>query len=172
MFFAILASQAQNDSIPRNNFGKNEVKINALFLILGAFEASYERNFSENSSAGISVFKPFGYNNVDTNVNFYVSPYYRIFFGKKYAAGFFIEGFGMLNAIDEDYYVNGENYTEIKEKTVTDFALGFGLGGKWLTSGGFVFEVNGGLGRNLFNNKNENDVALVGKLGFNLGYRF
>lgn len=173
VFFCVMASHAQNDSIARNNFGKNEVKINALFLIVGAFDVSYERNFPE-SSVGISVFVPFGYDDVDSNINYYISPYYRVFFGKKYAAGFFIEGFGMLNSIHTEYYTNSNSYT-LAEERITDFALGFGVGGKWLTRGGFVFEVTGGIGRNLFNNKSDDyyDYSpIVGKLGFNLGYRF
>ena len=173
MLFAVMASHAQNDSIPKNNFGKNEVKVNAVFLLLGAFEGSYERNLSESSSVGMSFLIPFGYNNVDTNLNYYVSPYYRMFFGQKYAAGFFLEGFGMLNSTNEEYYVNsGQGNYNIIEKDFTDFALGIGLGGKWMTRGGFVFEVNGGFGRNLFNANDDEGVIFVGKFGFNLGYRF
>lgn len=79
----------------------------------------------------------------------------------------------MLSSVDNEYYINREYYTEIKNEAVTDFALGFGLGGKWMTTGGFVFEVNGGIGRNLFNTNTEDDSSiLVGKFGFNLGYRF
>ena len=103
MLFAVMATQAQNDSITKNNFGKNEFKLNSFFLILGAFEPSYERNLSESSSAGISLFIALDDKNFDMNVNYYVSPYYRIFFGKKYAAGFFLEGFGMLNSATREY---------------------------------------------------------------------
>lgn len=176
LLFAVMASQAQNDSVMKNNFGRNEVKLNSLFLILGAFEPSYERNLSEGSSAGISLFILLDDENLDVGYNYYLSPYYRIFFGKKYAAGFFLEGFGMLNSMEREYYNNSQSgdYSYL-EKDVTDFALGFGLGGKWLTKGGFVFEVTGGIGRNLFNNSNSDyyDYSpIIGKFGFNLGYRF
>lgn len=176
MLFTIVASQAQNDTIKRNNFGKNEIKINAFFLLLGTVEASYERNISEQSSLGVSAFIPFDNENFDMYTNYYISPYYRIFFGKKYAAGFFIEGFGMLNSIEWEFYgvsSNGNQY--YYEDDITDFALGFGLGGKWMTTGGFVFEVSGGIGRNLFNTSNSEyyDYSpIVGKFGVNLGYRF
>jgi hypothetical protein len=176
MLFTVMASLAQNDTIKRNNFGKNEIKINAVFLLLGTFEASYERNLSEQSSIGVSAFIPFDNENFDMDLNYYISPYYRIFFGQKYAGGFFIEGFGMLNSIEREFYSNSQNgnYNYYNED-VTDFALGFGLGGKWMTTGGFVFEVNGGIGRNLFstNNSEYYDYSpIVGKFGFNLGYRF
>lgn len=177
MFFCVMMSQAQNDSLKTtSNAGKNEVKLNALFLILGAFEPSYERNLSESSSAGVSLLISLGDQDIDLAYNYYVSPYYRIFFGKKYAGGFFLEGFGMLNSISSEYvnYNTGGSY-QYKEKDITDFALGFGLGGKWMTSGGFVFEVNGGIGRNLFNASASDEydyTPIVGKFGFNLGYRF
>lgn len=176
MLFMVMASQAQNDSIVKNNFGRNEIKLNSLFLILGALEPSYERNLSEASSAGVSLFITLDDENLDIGYNYYLSPYYRIFFGKKYAAGFFLEGFGMLNSINHEYtsYNNGGNHT-YHDEDITDFALGFGLGGKWMTKGGFVFEVNGGIGRNLFNTNNSEyyDYSpIVGKFGFNLGYRF
>lgn len=172
MLFCVFASYAQNDSIPRNNFGKNEFKLNAIFLLAGAFEPSYERNLTEESSVGISMLIPFDKNTMDTDLNYYVSPYYRLFFGRKYAGGFFLEGFGMLNSIDNrtTYYDINSNYI-VEEGNSTNFALGFGLGGKWMTSGGFVFEVNGGFGRNLISGNSDSD-DFVGKFGFNLGYRF
>ncbi|QNK76609.1 DUF3575 domain-containing protein [Winogradskyella sp. PAMC22761] len=167
-----LNAQQQIDS-PTSLYDKqNEVKLNAVMLLAGVFEASYERNLNEESSVGISFLTPYDNENSDADINYYISPYYRVFFGKKYAAGFFIEGFGMLNSIDRDYEVqeSGTYYT-YEEKSVTDFALGFGLGGKWVTKSGVVFELVGGIGRNLFQNDYD-DSQIVGKFGFNLGYRF
>ena len=171
MLFAVMASHAQDDGVEIMNVAKNEFKLNGLFLLLGTFEASYERNLTENSSIGISVLIPFEREYVDTDINYYVSPYYRVFFGKKYAAGFFLEGFGMLNSIRDSYSYYLDSGVRFDEENATDFALGLGLGGKWFAKGGFVFEVNGGFGRNLFN-VSENDNTFVAKLGFNLGYRF
>jgi hypothetical protein len=169
---------AQNDAIQDPYKKDNEIKLNAVLLLLGAFDVSYERNLTESSSVGILVFAPFDQDNFDSDLNFYVSPYYRIFFGKKYAAGFFVEGFGMVSSYDErTSFFTGNEFDPIlvtTEDTFTNIALGFGLGGKWVTKGGFVFEISGGLGRNLINNSasNNDDFDLAGKLGFNLGYRF
>lgn len=174
MFLYVLNTSAQTDSIPRNNYGKNEVKLNAVMLLAGAFEPSYERNLSQESSVGISLYIPFDNENIDNDINYYVSPYYRIFFGDKYAGGFFLEGFGMLNSTKSrsSRFTNDFDPVRIeKVEDITDFALGFGLGGKWMTKGGFVFEVNGGVGRNILNTA-KNDYDFVGKIGFNLGYRF
>ena len=173
MLFAVITSQAQNDSLPEGNLGKNEIKLNAPFLLAGILEPSYERNLNKESSVGVSLLIPID-KNLDADINYYISPYYRIFFGKKYAAGFFLEGFGMLNSIERSTseFSNGVDPVIYKDKDVTDFALGFGLGGKWMTTGGFVFELNGGIGRNLFNNSDDGDYTIVAKAGFNLGYRF
>ena len=154
---------------------KNEIKGNALFLVAGALEVTYEHLLNEESGVGISLFVP--YDN-DINVNFSLTPYYRFYFGKKRAAGFFVEGFGMLNSYtQETYYYAYEDFPPygtletVTKDNITDFALGFGLGGKWVTNRGFVFEINGGVGRNLFNSS-DTDTEIVGRGGITLGYRF
>ncbi|WP_026754172.1 DUF3575 domain-containing protein [Sediminibacter sp. Hel_I_10] len=173
MLCVTLSALSQEDTTAPDVYEKyNEVKINGIFLLIGAIEASYERNLSESSSVGISAFVPF---DVDIDLNYYVSPYYRVFFGNKYAAGFFLEGFGMLNSVrNEEYYFisNGDSVISYSEgEDYTNFALGLGVGGKWVVKNGFTFELVGGIGRNLLDTK-DSDVEIVGKLGFNLGYRF
>jgi hypothetical protein len=155
--------------------GKNELKGNALFLVLGFPEFTYERIFSNESSVGITT----GFAiEEDFDQKFTLSPYYRYFFGKKTASGFFVEGFGMLNVYEEDYYYDflSSNMGNHNRKNITDFALGFGLGAKWVTDKGFLFELNTGIGRNLFNTKdsdnNEFGRTFVGKFGITAGYRF
>lgn len=153
------------------DFKRNELKGNALMLVAGAAEFTYERLLNEESSLGVSLF--FSYDkNIDTN--FSLTPYYRFYFGKKPAAGFFVEGFGMLNNYEYRYYNNSyDPNPTLNEGNATDFALGFGLGGKWITKRGFVFEINSGIGRNLFNSTNHNnDFEIVGRGGITLGYRF
>ncbi|MFV8351395.1 DUF3575 domain-containing protein [Flavobacterium sp. XS1P32] len=148
------------------DFKRNELKGNALFLVAGVVEITYERLITEDSGVGISFF--YG-KREGVNSFYYVTPYYRAYFGKKPAAGFFIEGFGMLNSEVETYsYYDGQNYKQ-QDKRLTDFALGFGLGSKWIHKRGFVFEINAGIGRNLFNN---NVYDVVPRAGITLGYRF
>ena len=133
------------------DFKRNELKGNALLLVVGAGEITYERLLTEESGIGVSLL--FSY---DDNIytKFSLTPYYRFYFGKKPAAGFFAEAFGMLNTYEgENFsYYNGSD-PMIKGEEITDFAIGFGLGGKWVTKKGFVFEVNSGIGRNLLNKK-------------------
>lgn len=156
------------------NFKKNEIKGNALMLVAGAFEATYERLINEESGIGVSLFIPYD-NTIATK--FSLTPYYRFYFGKKPAAGFFAEGFGMINSYEYSTnngmtYSNGMPLGVINDKVNrADFALGFGIGSKWITKKGFVFEINGGVGRNIFNSNNT-DYQIVGRGGITLGYRF
>ena len=117
-----------------------------------------------------SLFLPFD-EDVNADINYYISPYYRFYFGKKYAAGFFLEGFGMLNSIDR-FQLEFDDFGNVIDSNdnITDFALGIGFGGKWVTNRGFIGELNLGVGRNLFNSDTIDDF--VGKLAITLGYRF
>lgn len=158
------------------DFKKNELKGNALFLIIGAAEITYERLLNEESGVGVSLFVAYA-NNMDQKIN--LSPFYRFYFGKKPAAGFFVEGFGMLNSYSYnkyDYVVYDPYPLYTSSETITkdnrtDFALGFGLGSKWISKSGFLFEVNAGIGRNLFNS-NDTNFTIVGRGGISMGYRF
>ncbi|MEM6516527.1 MAG: DUF3575 domain-containing protein, partial [Bacteroidota bacterium] len=148
-----------SDEIGSTN-NKNEVRLNALLAVIGGIELSYERLLNEESSIGISAMV--GYDDdVLNGIEYYISPYYRIYFGKKYAGGFFIEGFAMLNSVETNFSLFN---TEEERNYVTDFGLGFGLGGKWILKDKIVLELNYGLGRNLFKN-DETDIDIIGKAG-------
>ena len=148
---------------------KNELKANVFLFVLNPIEITYERILNEDSGIGTSVyFMKKG----DADINFSLTPYYRAYFGKKPAAGFFVEGFSMLSTgiNNKTYYFNNSgNLINIEKDRYTDFALGFGLGSKWVHKRGFVFEINAGIGRNLFSN---NSPEVVGRGGISLGYRF
>jgi hypothetical protein len=161
---------SQNTNQEESNQKLNEVKLNGLYMVLGAFEGSYEYLLNEESGVGVSLFLPID-KDLNEDVNYDISPYYRFYFGEKYASGFFLEGFGMLNSVNEYIYYIGSN--QYDEKSITDFALGIGLGGKWLTKKGLLGEINFGIGRNLFNTSDDYiDNEYVAKLGITIGYRF
>ena len=166
------ASFSQEDTKDENTTPENfnEFKLNGLYLVLGAFDVTYERTINEESAFGLNVFLPFD-DDINDDVNYYISPYYRFYFGKKYAAGFFLEGFGMLNSTNDFRFSGNDFDITLQEENITDFALGIGLGGKWITNSGFVGELNLGFGRNLFNN-DRYDYEIIGKVGINIGYRF
>lgn len=161
-------AQERKESTDSTYYGKHEIKLNAILLVVGAFEVNYEYLLNEEMGLGISAFAAYD-DSVIEDIDYYISPYFRYYFGKKYASGFFVEGFGMLNRTDRN--VNLIFLESEDSNFVTDFALGFGLGSKWVTKRGWMFEFNYGIGRNLFNNK-ESDLDLIGKFGISLGYRF
>ena len=165
-----LTSQAL---ITNENVRYNELKLNALLFILGLGELEYERFLDEDSSLGIHVSFPLFIDSesepISTDLNFSFTPYYRVYFGKKFAAGFFFEGFAMLNSNNRRLK---EPSSEQVREDVTDFAIGFGLGGKWILKNKYVFELSWGIGRNLFNTSEYDDAAIVGRGGLLVAYRF
>ncbi|WP_298391443.1 DUF3575 domain-containing protein [Flavobacterium sp.] len=177
--FLLCTLFANSQETTKFEFQRNELKSNALFLILGQPEFSYERILNNESGIGVSV--NFALEK-DFETTFSLTPYYRFYFGKKPAAGFFVEGFAMLNTLDIDddiyqtYDFQTNTYTTVTDKgdSYTDFALGFGVGFKLLSKRGLVLEANGGIGRNLLNSE-KNDYyghTFVGRGGITVGYRF
>ncbi len=169
--FFTVKSQNQNDTIRYSNEKKNEVKLNLLFTSLGLFETTYERSLNKKSSIGITGLYVFSKKN-DEDTNFLISPFYRRYFGERYASGFFIEGFGTFGSTDGKQLtdING-NITLNEGSDVLDLSLGLSIGGKWITKSGIVFEVLVGMGANLFNSdKTDHDV--INRRAISIGYRF
>ncbi|MEG0927533.1 MULTISPECIES: DUF3575 domain-containing protein [Chryseobacterium] len=149
---------------------KNEIKLNLISPLSGAVEAGFERYLNKNSSLGISAFIVYD-NTREEDMNYFISPYYRYYFGKKFASGFFVEGFGMFTSIDGKKIYAADHVTFTENKDVYDLALGAGLGYKLVTKKGFVFEANTAYGRLIFNaDKTDHDQVI--KLGLSVGYRF
>ncbi len=159
LFLALLFSpgmylQAQEDT--PDYPGDNELKINAAYLLAGFAEITYERMLRDDSAIGISA----GFaldNNID--YRFAAIPYYRLYFGKKRAAGFFVEG-------------NANFFSERNFESDTEFGAGLGLaiGGKFINAIGWVAELFLGLGRNLVNNDNISEA--YPRVGILVGKRF
>jgi len=168
-FYSVKA-QAQNETDVNSYQKKNEIKLNIISPLLGAFEVGFERHLNKNSSLGISAFKVYEHTSND-DMNYYISPYYRYYFGKKYASGFFVEGFGMLTSIDGKKIYAADIVTFAESKHVYDLALGGGFGWKLVTKKGFVFEANTAYGKLVFN-ADKTDHTQVIKLGLSIGYRF
>src|SRR5690606_10982628 len=92
-----MSYQAQETTT--ENVRQNDVMISPIELIaIPLLNVSYERLINENSGVGINGMFYFGDDNAD-NVDedgssmTQISPYYRMYFGRKYASGFFVEGF-------------------------------------------------------------------------------
>lgn len=179
LFFATFGAFAQDNATKKSfDFKQNEIKVNAINLIAGAlFEVTYERVINEESGAGIAISSLLERQG-DVSKIFQVTPYYRFYFGKKPAAGFFMEGFGTyLSAtqISTNYYFGGYYPAE---ETINATGLGIALGGKWVTRKGILFEVYGGVGRalalssTLKNRQFDSGDKILGRFGITVGYRF
>ena len=166
-------SQKEKESL---DFKKNEVKINALYLVLGAFEGTYERAINDESSFGTSLTFLLDSADSDINTAFAVSPYYRFYFGKKPVSGFFMEGFSLYQSVNRDgYYYDNSGSGYVADEKVKAFALGLGLGGKWCTKRNVMFEIGAGVGRNLSISSNIDTTdysKITGKIAIAVGYRF
>ncbi|UAM97346.1 DUF3575 domain-containing protein [Polaribacter litorisediminis] len=172
-----LSVKAQ-EKLPQDINKKHELKLNAFSLIVfSSLDISYERLLNKDSSFGVGVF--YNFNSIDNDLyypkKFSITPYYRWFFtDSRFARGFFVEGFGMLNTYeDQEYFWGSPKQTEQE----TSFALGISVGGKFIIKSGFTAEVYAGVGRNLFNNNSVDDSIDLGndiitRGGISLGYRF
>lgn len=179
MATASLAFSQTTDSITNQNsreFGKQELSLNAFNLVaFGIVDITYERIISENSTWAVEAFyHPSKDDYLDEAYykELSLTGKYKHFFSSKYARGFYVHGFGMLSngEYDDGYYYN-ESIDEYVYDTYdyTDFAIGFGLGGKFVSKGGFLLDLSGGIGRNLFSDRSP---TIVGQFMVNLGYRF
>ncbi len=167
-----LLSQAQDtSSIER----KNDITIDPILLLaVPALNVSYERLLTEDYGVGINALVGLG----DDSDNFtQFSPFFRMYFGKGFASGFFVEGFIPVTTSDfettyETTYdpVTGyyNYYTDFEKKTTVGF--GVGLGGKWVVKRNIVFEGSIGIARRFGGNLDYDNVTGKGMLG--IGYRF
>jgi len=138
--------------------GNNEFKINVGYAIAGLPEMTYEYIIDEGGAVGLSLAF-----SIDENIDFdfIAVPYYRLYFGKKRAAGFFIEANAGIFS-DENDNNPGQN--------AIGFGPGLAVGGKFLTKSGWVAELVFGGGRNFVNQSVISDV--YPRLGISLGKRF
>ncbi len=172
------AQETTEESVPDSrDIHKNELSINAFNLVaFGIIDIAYERVIDENSTWSLE-----GYLYPNSDDDYYDDGFfkdisltgkYKHFFSSTYARGFYVNGFGMLSngEYETNYYISepsGEYVYETED--YTDFAIGFGLGGKFVSQGGFLLDLNAGIGRNLFS---DNAPTIVGQFMVNLGYRF
>jgi hypothetical protein len=162
LLFIPMIAFSQENTYKQDVGKKHELKFNALGLVTSEWiDISYEYLIDSESSVGMGV--QFGLDDSntigDTYRKFSLTPYYRRYFSNKYARGFYVEGFGMYNAV-EDTYLN---------KDYSNFALGISVGGKFVSKNGFTLDLYAGIGRNLGDSLNE---EAVGRVGISVGYRF
>ena len=173
LFSTVLSTSlyAQED-IELNN-PKHEIKLNMTNIIAFKwFDVGYEYILNEESSIGVGTLislDPNDNTGLDEYRTFSLTPYYRHFFSRKYAQGFFVEAFTMLHSGKEDIYYDNIDDSYKVEGNYTDLAIGVSAGGKFITKRGFIAEIYLGLGRDMLG---QSDIEVVGRGGIALGFRF
>jgi hypothetical protein len=171
--FSFISLNAQEIESQR----RNDIVADPFLLIaVPLLNVSYERLLNENSGLGVNAMVGLG---EDSEGFSQVSPYYRMYFGRKFAQGFFLEGFVPITTTRESesvYTANefGGYYTDGGEIRETTVGIGFGVGGKWVIRNGLVIEASGGLGRRFGSGLDDEWVGegVTGKIMGGIGYRF
>jgi hypothetical protein len=170
-------TSSSEEEVYKREIAKNELSIGAFNLVaFGALDIAYERIMTQNSSWAIEAFV-LALNNEDIGdpyeKDFSLTGKYKYFFGERTAWGFYVNGLAMISSGEfrttDETFVNGNYFYDTEEKKYTDFALGFGLGGKFVSKQGFFLDLSTGIGRNLFS---EDSPTIVGQFNVNLGFRF
>jgi hypothetical protein len=147
----------------------NEIKVNAPYLLAGYPEVSYERIIDDESSVGISI----GFSADEVfNYDFTAIPYYRFYFGKKQAAGFFIEGNGIVFSGKNESVIYDDITNNYNSNNSSHLGMGLGMaiGGKFLNKNGWVGELFAGGGRNFINEDKISNA--YPRFGLSIGKRF
>lgn len=161
----------------RSGFNKNEAKLNMFYLPGGYGELSYERILGDKSALGVAVgllIDSEGTNYVADIVTYDMGilPYFRYYFGRKRAAGFFLEANVLVFSREE--FENGKD----------EWGLGVGLafGVKLLHKRDWCLDVFLG-GGGMFEAHKDSDTPQPGfidlnfpdvypRLGVSIGKRF
>lgn len=173
LFFGLFSAQAQETEKQR----KNDVLADPILLIaVPMANVSYERLLSENKGLGINAMIKL---DPEDGRFSQFSAFYRMYFGKKYASGFFLEGFIPVTTESNDIYsynyddINGYYYTSsVTKGNFTTAGIGFGVGGKWVMKNNLVIEASGGIARRFGNRDKHYFDEVTGKIMGGIGYRF
>jgi len=139
--FAAFTLSAQSDSGLEK---RSEVKINVMYMLVDAAEITYERILNSESSIGVSatyVLVP------EAEYGWGVTPYYRLFFGKQPAQGFFVEGHGSIFDFEDFDWVCANDACSRIAKRYTTGGLGLAVGLKFRTKSDIILEMYAGAGR-------------------------
>lgn len=156
-----------------------DVTVNPLGLLFENLAVGADFNLSENTSIeGLIGFGSSGNDDIFgySSSRISLDAFYKYYFSPNRGCDkFYVGGFARFinRSYNFDDTITGTDYK------VTRLGIGFGLGYKIVSEGGFVFDINIGFGRALLNNNNADDGTTVfdwsefmslGKFGF--GYRF
>lgn len=143
---------------------RNELKGNLLFTLLEFPEITYERVLGEESAMGLSIGFPL---DSDIDYRFAALPYYRFYFGKPWAKGFFLEVNANVASVRDTEFIDFNNVVEGNQLL---FGMGAAAGVKFMSRSNVVGEVFLGLGR--FFNETDSFEWGYPRVGITIGKRF
>lgn len=175
----LMLSQEENKNNPIDN--KNEIKLDLFNLVaLGKFSISYERILKNEISVGISILKT-TQNHIENRLSInnkvlelQIIPYFRYNYNIKNNSRFlYLEVFSAYNTgkyYGTSRFSDGQYaYYDVENNRFSDVALGFSTGLKEYIFKNLIFDMNVGLGRNMFNNESHD---VIPRVGLNIGYNF
>ncbi|MEC5158446.1 DUF3575 domain-containing protein [Chryseobacterium sp. MP_3.2] len=175
LVFAVTVQAQEETSAQR----QNDIMISPIELIAGStLNVSYERLLNKDSGIGINAILLLDNGDSGGGLQSQISPYYRMYFGKKYAAGFFVEAFVPITMSNDSVYMpyngssSGYYESSYRYEKNTTIGAGIGFGGKWVARKNIVFEVSGGVARRFGMSDEYNDTPITGKGMLGIGYRF
>lgn len=137
---ALFAQNKSSNQFPNQQDNRHELKFNTTLALLSIPEISYEYFLDKKSSIGLSVGYTVDQSHID--LDFYLLPYYRRYFGKKKnSTGFFLES-NFMYFSESTFYNDFRNQQE-------GFGIGAAVGYKLLKSNGLTVDFTFGLVRNL-----------------------
>ncbi len=151
-------------------YGQKEVTLDlGNALVMKTLQVSYEHYLTDQSSVGLSALFNFEERTSDLRYNedTMITPFFRHYFTANRNWNYFGEIFLGINS-GEDVVDDSEGSPSFIQK-YTDGALGVSVGTKYISNGGLVVSLLGGLGRNMFTDKSP---TVVPRFGVNVGYRF
>lgn len=149
-------------------FSQHEVKIDiGDALVIKTLEVGYENYLTEQTSIGASALFNFEKESADFKYNekTMITPYVRHYFSATNTWNMFGELFFAYNKGEKVIDVNGVQAIQ----KYSDGALGVVVGYKYISPGGFTFDVHAGAGRNLFTKESP---SVVPRVGVNVGFQF
>ncbi|MFD1631744.1 hypothetical protein [Pseudopedobacter beijingensis] len=157
--------------------GRNELKFNLFTPIYSAVELNYERILANNTALGVGAsyfYETDKTQGLSFDMQWSLNPYYRLYFGKKEATGFFVEAnASAAQTRSKDDLYREQNGIWTREATVYynfGYGLGFAVGAKFLSNKGLIGEVFAGLGR--YFNAKDYMTGQYPRLGVLIGKRF
>jgi len=185
LMISSVSLNAQNESSDITTGEKNELSTNLLDLVIaGTLNFNYERHFKNNQSLWLSLnlFDTYGYYDagyIEDNSAFAFQASYLIYFSSDQAHhGFFFYPLAKYRFGDittEDWYLFSEDILPSEQNytyEIDGFALGFGLGYKWVFSNHFTLTINAQIARNLSDFKDDYLSNVEPRFAVNFGYRF